>query len=58
MGRYAYGRREVLRSSLGIGLLAIGTGGLLASGARPAFAETTFEKLQRSKSVSIGIANE
>ena len=53
------GRREVLRRGLGIGLLASGAGGLIASPGRLAFAaETTLAKLQRTKSVAVGIANE
>src|SRR5260370_23844470 len=53
------GRREVLRRSLGMGLLASGAGGLIASPGRLAFsAETTLAKLQRTKSVAVGIANE
>src|SRR4029077_2168000 len=53
------GRRELLRRGLGIGLLASGAGGLIASPGRLAFsAETTLAKLQRTKSVAVGIANE
>jgi polar amino acid transport system substrate-binding protein len=49
-----YGRRQILRG--GIGLVA--AGGLLVSSRGTAFAETTLQKLQSSKSVAIGIANE
>jgi len=53
-----FGRRVILRHGLGFGVLAAGAGSLLASGARVAYAETTLEKLQRTKSVTIGISNE
>src|SRR5450755_762262 len=49
-----YGRRQILRG--GIGLVA--ASGLLVSSRGTAFAETTLQKLQSSKSVAIGIANE
>lgn len=53
-----FGRREILRHGIGIGLLAAGAGGIIASRMRPAYAAGTFDKLKSTKSVTIGIANE
>ncbi len=53
-----FGRRDILRHGIGIGMLAAGAGGILVASPRLALAETTFEKLKNTKSVMIGIANE